>query len=188
MSEPDDIPRFPRLLAVLAFVGLCVLVVAVFAVGVVGRAATRAAAADDGRQIADFQSRLAVLQGRKAGPATDAAAWIVAPTTAVAAAAIQKLAGNIVAAAGGTVREVQVLPPDDSQASQPGPVPVSADFLFETTHAGLRRILMDIVATRPMLKTDALSIQALPQPPGVGTEVPLRVDMKITGYWAKAGA
>ena len=132
-------------------------------------------------------SRLAALSARGAAPAASGPVWITARTMPLAAAAIQKVAGDIVAGAGGTVREVQVLQPDAQSAPAAGPLPVSAEFLLETTHAGLRRILMALAATQPVLATSALSIEALPASAGANAEVPLRVDVRITGYWQKAG-
>jgi hypothetical protein len=187
MTEASDIPLIPRWLAVGLFAGLCCLVAAVFIIGIAGQSATWATIRSDEAGIAAFDARLAALSARGAAPAASGPVWITARTMPLAAAAIQKVAGDIVAGAGGTVREVQVLQPDAQSAPAAGPLPVSAEFLLETTHAGLRRILMALAATQPVLATSALSIEALPASAGANAEVPLRVDVRITGYWQKAG-
>lgn len=186
----DDVKSISRLVAALLFAALCVLAVAVFAFAFREQAATRAAIAEMEAQAAALDVRLSQLGANGGKVTTDGAqsAWIAAPTSGVAAAAVQKIAGDVIAGTGGTVREVQVLDPDSEASDIGGPAPVSVVFLVETTHAGLRQILMGIEAAQPLLKTDKLSIEALPKPEGAGAEAPLRIEVRITGYWLKVHA
>ena len=186
----DEVKPISRIVAALLFAALCVLVVAIYVFGYTGEAATRAQVDDTQAQVAALDARIGQIaaNGNKNNAAGGGGAWIAASTTGVAAASVQKLVGGIITGAGATLREVQIIEPDPDAPQSDGPTPVSAVFLVETTHPGLRQILMGIAAARPLLKTEKLSIEALPKPEGEGAEMPLRIEVQVTGYWVKVSA
>jgi hypothetical protein len=187
MNE-ERIEAMPRLIAVPLFLVLVVVVAGIWIQAFAEHAATRAEIAAVNDEIALYDARLA-NGAADAGdnPGGQPAVWISAPTQAVAAASIQKVVGDIITGAKSTVREVQVMEPDPDAPKTVGPQPVSATFLFETTHQYLRQILMTIEPMRPLLTTEAITIEAMPKPEG-SVEVPLRVELRLTGYFVEAGA
>ena len=186
----DEVKPISRIVAALLFAALVLLVLAIYVFGYIGEAATRAQIDDTNAEVAALDARIGQLNAN--GNKNDAngvrGTWIAASTTGVAAASVQKIVGGIIADAGATLREVQIIDPDPDAPQTDGPTPVSAVFLVETTHPGLRQILMGIAAARPLLKIEKLSIEALPKPSGEGAEMPLRIEVQVTGYWVKVSA
>lgn len=189
VNEESKIRPLPRWVSSLLFAALCSMVVAVFMTGFGERAATTEAIATAKRQIAAFDVRLARLMAapRTASGTTAQSEWIVATTRAVAAASIQEIVGAIVAKTGSITREVQIREQVGEGQETTWPAAVSAVFLLDTTHAGIRQILLALHSTRPLLKTEKLSIIALSRPPGDYAQIPLEVEIEVTGYWTRPG-
>jgi general secretion pathway protein M len=130
------------------------------------------------RQVA---ARAKIGPGARSSRLQDVAA-ISAPTETVAASGLQKQILERLEATGGSVQSVQAEPVKDAAAD--GLRRLVAQLTFDSSIAGLQRLLFELETGVPFVFVDSITAQpATTSVPGTRPGDRLRVTLSVSSYW-----
>lgn len=180
MSEGHDTER----LMAVALAALCLA--GIFSWAILSLIAAGALAENVASQrmlLAGLDRRLVALDERRTaagGEAAGARLSFAGATAAIAGAEFQRRIAAAVEAAGGEIREIQILPADEATAMQEE---IGLRVLFVADTAAMQRILFEVETGLPLMLVQNLSIQSEGDAADAAARPMLNVALVVRAVW-----